>query len=342
MILLILWLAGWFHPKLDRQNSGPPPSARRADMGALVEVRAVRMPVTETAVGSVRTAHEVSLAAKILARVVEVNAQAGQPVKAGEVLVRLDDADLRARLEQSTAMVASASAAADQAQIEFDRVRKLLEANTASSLEFERVRTALESARAELQRVRQARQEAEVTLDYATVRSPIDGVVVDKRIEVGDTATPGRLLATLMDPTRMQLVANVRESLTQRLKTGQDISVHINALDMTCVGQISEIVPEAEQTSRSFLVKVTGPCPPGVYPGMFGRLLIPMDDEEVLIVPAAAIRRVGQLDMVDVSIDGALIRRVVQLGRRLDEGFEVLSGLRAGERVALQAQDDKS
>ena len=98
---------------------------------------------------------------------------------------------------------------------------------------------------------------------------------------------------------------------------------------------ISEIVPEAQAESRSFQVKVTGPCPPNVYSGMFARIFIPMEDEEVLIVPPAAVRRVGQLDEVDVVEGGVVHRRAVQLGRTLDEGREVLSGLGEGERVVL-------
>ena len=92
---------------------------------------------------------------------------------------------------------------------------------------------------------------------------------------------------------------------------------------------------EARAASRSFTVKVTGPCPPGVYSGMFGRLMIPVEDEELTVVPAAAVRRVGQLTLVDVLHDGHLQRRSVQVGRRIDSDFEVLSGLREGERVVL-------
>ena len=63
-------------------------------------------------------------------------------------------------------------------------------------------------------------------------------------------------------------------------------------------------MPEAQSDSRTFQVKVTGPCPPGIYSGMFGRFLIPLDDEEVLVIPGQAVRHVGQLDMVDVVEDG--------------------------------------
>jgi multidrug efflux pump subunit AcrA (membrane-fusion protein) len=158
---------------------------------------------------------------------------------------------------------------------------------------------------------------------------------VDKRVDAGDTVAPGQVLLTLYDPTHMQLVATVRESLARRLAPGDAIDVEIDALDLRCRGTISEIVPEAQVASRSFAVKVTGPCPEGIYSGMFGRLLIPLEDERILAVPAAAVRRIGQLTTVDVVIGDRRFRRAVQTGRSFDGLIEVLSGLRSGERVAM-------
>jgi multidrug efflux pump subunit AcrA (membrane-fusion protein) len=166
------------------------------------------------------------------------------------------------------------------------------------------------------------------------------GIIIDKEVDAGDTVMPGQILVTLYDPTRLQLVASVRESLTQRLTVGQDVDVTIEALGRTCTGQVSEIVPQSAAATRAFDVKVTGACPPGVYSGMFGRLLIPLDDEEVVLVPRAAVRRVGQLDIVDVADGDRLLRRAVELGRAFGDEVEVLAGLRPGERVALAPGTD--
>ncbi len=127
--------------------------------------------------------------------------------------------------------------------------------------------------------------EVQATLDWATVRSPMDGVVIDKQVDVGDTVTPGQVLVTIFDPKRMQLVASVRESLALQLRPGQEIDVQVHGLDKQCSGTISEIVPEAQAASRAFQVKVTGPCPTGIYTGMFGRILIPLAEEEILVIP---------------------------------------------------------
>lgn len=335
VVFLLMSLAGVFDEKIGSRHSEAQAAGRPVGGAELVDARVISIPATEAAVGTIRAVHESSVASKLLAKVVEVNVQAGQPVTEGDVLVRLDDEDLRARLEQSQAAVDAAVAARDQAQVEYDRVKRLVDRDAAAPIEFERRRTALREAEARLDRLQQALREAETILSYATITSPISGVIVDKQVEAGDMVSPGKVLLTLYDPTRMQLVASVRESLTQRLKVGEMIGVRVDALDKACAGRISEIVPEAEAASRSFQVKVTGPCPPGIYSGMFGRLLIPLDDEEVLVIPRNAVRRVGQLHIVDVADGDRLYRRVVQPGREFGGDIEILSGLRLGERVAV-------
>ena len=125
---------------------------------------------------------------------------------------------------------------------------------------------------------------------YATVRAPLSGRVIDKKVNAGDTVSPGQMLVTMYDPSHMQMVACVRESLALRLKIGEQVPARLDTLGYDCHSTVSEIVPEAQAESRSFHVKVTVPCPPNVYSGMFGRILIPLEDEDLLIVPAAAVR----------------------------------------------------
>ena len=109
-------------------------------------------------------------------------------------------------------------------------------------------------------------------------------------------------------------------------------------------------MPEAQSASRTFQVKVTGPCPPGIYSGMFGRILIPLDKEKALVIPRRAVREVGQLELVEVAANNQTNRRAIRTGRALSEDevkmfpdrlvqgepyVIVLSGLGEGERVVL-------
>jgi RND family efflux transporter MFP subunit len=210
-VVLLLWLAGSFHSKIDDTPGIRAAAHARATSGRpigsaqLVPVRTIRVPISESAVGTIRAVHETALASKLLAKVIAVDVKAGAEVRRDDILVRLDDADLRARLNQAEAAADDAEAKRDQARIEHDRIKMLLDSESASRVEFDRARTALKSAEAELRRAKQARLEAETIVSYALIRSPIDGIAVDKRVEPGDTVTPGQVLVNLYDPTRMQL-----------------------------------------------------------------------------------------------------------------------------------------
>jgi membrane fusion protein, multidrug efflux system len=334
VVILMLWLAGKFSPKVPAASfQGDSPAV--AFTGETATAKYVPWVRSESAVGTIRAVHETSIGSKLLARVMEVNLKAGQKVQKGDVLVRLDDTDLRAKLQQARAAVSSAEAARAQAASDESRYGELVKSNAISKQQYEKADTALKSADADLQRAQETLKEVQATLDYATVLSPIDGTVIDKKVDVGDMVTPGQLLLTLYDPKQMQLVASVRESLTRQLKIGQDIGVRIEGLDKQCSGTVSEIVPEAQSASRTFQVKVVGPCPTGIYSGMFGRILIPLEKEQVLVIPRQAVRNIGQLELVDVVEKGRATQRAVRTGRIQDKNIEVLSGLRPGEQVAL-------
>jgi RND family efflux transporter MFP subunit len=340
--VLLLGLAGKFAPKVSMQAAARGLTSGDKLPGIVAEVRLVRLPLVETAVGTIRPVHETTIGAKLLARVIEVNLKAGQVVEAGDVLVRLDDTDLRPKRRQAEAVLNAAEAARVQAEADRNRAARLVKSNAVSRQEYERADTALKLAHAELNRATESLNEIQATLDSATIRSPIRGTVIDKKVDVGDMVTPGQMLATLFDSQRMQLVASVRESVAHRLSVGQPIEVNIENLAKQCTGTISEIVPEAESSSRTLQVKVTGPCPEGVYSGMFGRILIPLDEQHVLLIPRQAVQRVGQLELVNVVTPRSIIRRAVRLGRTVGEDIEVLSGLRAGESVQVQANNVKT
>ncbi|MDA1016464.1 MAG: efflux RND transporter periplasmic adaptor subunit [Planctomycetota bacterium] len=336
IVVVLFWLAGKFHEKV--RDVVPESVGSRAADGAQAEVRLIQRPRFETAIGTIKPVHESAIGSKLLARVAEVHVKAGQSVERDELLVKLDDADLQSRLAQAEAVEASAIARKQQADADYARVKQLLDKRVVSQADYDQSLAAMKTATSEVERARQAIRETRVILEYSTLRSPLTGTVVDKRVEVGDTVTPGQVLLTLYDPTHMQMVATVRESLALRLSVGQKLPARLESLGYECEATVSEIVPEAQAASRSFTVKVIGPCPPGVYSGMFGRLLLPLEQEEVLVVPTRAVRQVGQLTLVDVVSDGRAQRRAVQLGRTFDDDVEVLSGLRPNERVIVSAE----
>jgi RND family efflux transporter MFP subunit len=336
VFLMMLWLTGRLHAKVSSEPRRLP--ARPSAGVRVAAVRRVSVPVVESAVGTIAPVYESQVASKVLARVVSVSVKAGQSVREGETLVRLDDADLRARREQARAELLAAAAEDEQARRDVTRGDHLHAKAVMSDLDWERCHTRARTAAAQLSRARQTASEAEANLSFGTVRAPRNATVVDKRVDVGDIVRPGDALLTLYDPARMQLVASVRESLATRLAVGQSVELQLASRSEPCKAEVTEIVPEAEARSRSFSVKAVGACGARVYKGMFGRLLIPLAGEDVLVVPAASVSHVGQLDLVDVVEDGELVHRIVQLGRTSEggESVQVLSGLREGEEIAVE------
>lgn len=334
--VLLMWLAGAFEPKIDDHTPAAPAAALRpVGDTPLIDAKTIRVPKVETAAGTVEAVRRTTLASRLLAAVTEVRVQAGQPVEADEILMLLDSSDLTARMEQTKAALAASEAELAQAKIDLGRAEKLHAEDVASASEYDLAKTRFATASAGVDRTSRHLEEMKTTVRFATIRAPFSGIVVDKLVDAGDTVTPGQTLLTLYDPTQMQLVANVRESLARRLQVGDFLDVRLDVLGKACQGRISEIVPTSDPASRTFAVKVTGPCPPDVMSGMFGRLLIPLEEEEILVIPLAAVRTVGQLKLVDVADGDRLTLRTVQLGREMEDNVQVLSGLKAGERVAL-------
>ncbi|MCO5169781.1 MAG: efflux RND transporter periplasmic adaptor subunit [Planctomycetes bacterium] len=321
IVALMLWLAGTFTPQVPPgPPAAPPPPPPDVE---LIGVDLVSVPVVREVVGTIAAERERAVAARLLGRVEEVHASPGVAVAEGALLVRLEQAEHRARLEQ-------AQAALRQAADRHDRLERERRAGTASEAQLVHARTELEAARAR-------EEEARTVLSYTELRAPAAGTVIERLCEVGDTVTPGRTLVRLFD--RLQLVATVPESLRQRLSVGDAVAVRIDALgDEECEGRIAEVVPEADPLSRAFRVKVTGPCHPGVIPGMFGRMRVPMGERHELRVPRSAVRRAGQVALVFRAVpDGGLLRQFVQTGAVVGDQVVVTSGLVEGDRIAADA-----
>lgn len=352
LVLVVAWMSGAFRSKT------PPgmiafegETAPKGAAAAIVE--RVEQPVFEEAAGSVVAARRTDISSRIMAAIKAVNVHAGDRVKEGDVLVILDERDLRSRVEQAANALDAAKAQAAVAESEYRR-RANLQTSVISQSEKEQARKAAEVADADVERAKRAVDEAQVALTYSEIRSPTSGRVVDRLAEPGDTASPGRALLQVYDPSTLQLEAGVRETLASRLKVGDTVNVRIDALASTATaaggaegkarqagevveGRIAEIVPQSEAGSRVFRVKVGLPQDPRLYTGMFGRLIIPTGRRAMTLIPESAIAAIGQNRFVStVGEDKRVTRRLVTVGAPMGGGMiEVLSGLEPGERICL-------
>ena len=340
LVFVIAWLAGVFGEKVE-------PGRVERDQRLVAnrefdDVHEIQKETIEESIGTLKAASRSVLSAKVLATITEIRVTAGDQVEAGDLLIALDDAEFARRLDQARQGVASAEATREQAERAFERAERLRERDAISSAEFDRFDRDVRVARAEESRARQALAEAEVMLSYTSIRAPKPGRVVDRLAEAGDTARPGEPLLVLYDAASLRLEAPVSEQRAVELRVGQKLTAIIDAVGREFETTVDEIVPQADAPSRSFLVKASLPQDEDLYEGMFGRLLIPAGVRRHLCLNTDAIVRIGQLEFVDVVTEtGELERRLIKTGALGMPGrTEVLSGVNAGERVALLPENE--
>ena len=323
LVLLIAWATGFLTPKV---RPGTVPLERGLPLPDEAKTYTVTTGMVAPRIDVVGTASSeeaTRLSARISAAVQEVLVSAGSAVTNGQVLVRLDDRDLREN-------VAGAEAALVLAESEYNRTRGLFERNAAT----EQALTAAESA----YRSAQAQAEASrVVLTFASITSPMDGIVTERRVEAGDLAHPGHVLLTVYNPNRMRLEAPVPVRLIERLQLGAAVQVDLERPARSFQGTVTEIIGEIDPLSRTQRVRVRLADADGqVLPGTFGRLWVEDDARESILVPHTAVYGSGQLELVQAVENNRALRRAVKTGARYGDHIEVLSGLQAGDVILLE------
>lgn len=332
---VMAYLAGFFEKKIPVDFSKVVP---QAVSGETVTVAMVTEPLIERAAGTLRAKVETVISPLITATISSISVWAGDEVQAGEVLVNLDARELKARADQAHQAVVTARAMLGQAEKDAQRVQRIYQTDPGaiSKAELDRTQTALSTARAQLVGSTRHEDEARTALSYSMLTSPIAGRIVERYADPGDTARPGVPVLRLYNPSTLRLEVSVRETVASKLNANQKLIAEIDALNKSYDGVVDEIVPSADPGSRTFLVKVSLTGDAGLYPGMFGRLLIPIGQTEKIYIPIAAVTHVGQLDFVLVKTAQGAVRRYVRLGQRgPQERIEVVSGLKTGEQVLI-------
>lgn len=333
--LAVIWIAarwlwgGRIEPGLIARRAAP----ARFPLGEATRAIA---PIRHEVIGTVQSRFPVDAASRIAARVITVNVHAGERVRAGQTLVMLEAADLRAALAQAEGQLAAATGELARASADARRYAALYPRGSVTASERDAAVAADRAAAGHAQQARAAVARARAALAYATVRSPADGVVIERMVERGDMAMPGRPLVRLYDASAMRVELEIPEDLARRLAPGAPLTVTVDAIGAAFSTRVSEIVPAADPRSRTFLVRAPLPAGPNLRPGMFARATFDAGAETIITAPRAAVARVGQLTTVRVYARGATVTRMVSLGRPLGDRIEVLAGLKPGEQVLLE------
>ncbi len=329
------------------RTEGEPPVVRGL---GLMTLSATSLAEGDSYVGTVESPDRGVLAARIDGRVTRVAVREGDRVKAGDLLVTIEDntaadrvAEAEAGLAEAKAALAAAEARLALAEKTFDRYQQLFAREAVTPQEFDRVsaeretaRRSVDSARAAARRAASGRDAARTSLAYTRVTAPYQGRVVRRQVEEGSTVLPGTPLLTLDRAGAWRVRADLPESLAGQVNRGDLFHVEIPALARTLSGSVQEILSAADPQSRSFQIKITLESSQDLTAGLFARVRAAGRDQALLLVPSAAVVTRGQLTGVYVVEAGILHFRLVKTGRRLGDRVEILSGLSEGETLVVE------
>ncbi len=333
VVLVMAWLAGLLEfgriaPGTARPPAPPPP-------GRVLTVKEQPLPRALAVPGRVISQSLTRVAAQVPGRVEQISVQVGDRVKAGQPLVRLRAAEYEARVSQARAAAAQAQAELTRVTADYERYRRLLREGAVSPREFEAMEARFRAARAALSQAQAQEREAAVFRGYTLLTAPVAGVVAARPAAVGDLAQPGLPLLTLYDPAELQVEADVSEDQRRLLAPGTQVEVAVPAVGYEGRLPLAEVFPLSQSDSRTFTVRTARLAAEGLTPGMYAHLRLPLPEARVVAVPRAALKRVGQLTLVEVATDAGPVPRPVQPGAEVGELVEILSGLRPGEQIIV-------
>ncbi len=344
------------------EHASPGPAPQRETLRVAVQMLArEEVPAFVEATGTVEARTETQIAARVMGYIQSIAVREGDRVSAGQTLVEIQAVEMQSALEQVRAAgeearsalaevegaIAAAESQAKLAEATFGRMRNLHERKSISDQEFDEASARQAAAQAALrmanakraqvnekiQQASAAQRAAEAQLGYLRIQAPFAGLVTARLAEPGSLASPGMPLLRIEQAGAHRLVASFPESVLGAVKLGQTLPVSIDALGLATEGAVAEVAPTVDAATRTVTLKIMLPGHPAMRSGLFGRAKAPAGMQQILRVPATAVRDAGQLTSVFVVEGNSARSRMVKLGDAGDGMRSVLSGLSAGDRI---------
>lgn len=357
VVVLALFLAGGCAGKQQQpaaggggRESAVPVSTAKVKMGTLEAASVVS--------GKLEAGQSANVVAKMPGKVAAVHVDVGSAVRAGQVLVTLDNTDLAARLEQAKAGVAAAESALAVAhtayavaEANYRRGKQLLEQGAIPRAVFEAeyelkyIQAKEQVERALPAQLAQARANlalAESAYNDSFVRAPISGLVTARNVNPGEMASTMTPVISLANLDKVEVKATVGENLVNQLKPGQKVQVKISAVaGQPFAGVITTIAPAADPVSKGFPLKIQIDNPKHVLkPGMFAEVQLTPPQKEALLVPREAVIKAEDKDVVWVVKEGRAQKKEVQIGESDGRRIIITAGLTEGEEVVVAGQEN--
>jgi multidrug efflux pump subunit AcrA (membrane-fusion protein) len=276
--------------------------------------------------------------------------------KASLTEVQASSQEIQSHIRTARSAKESAEAEMKLAEVSFQRIKELYEKKSVTQQEFDQAQTRflqtktgvaqadsqISSLQAKLAQTSARNEQARAGISKAStyqslteIRAPFNGRVISRKAESGTLAAPGVPLMVIEDVGSMRFEAVVPERLLSSLPEGASVAVRIDALGTDPLpGTVVEIAPGADILSHTFIVKIALPDQTTLRTGLFARGLVYKGEEKMLLIPATAIERRGQLEGVTLNLNNRPLYRLIKTGRTFGPLVEVLSGLNPGDSFA--------
>ena len=297
------------------------------------QVAAQNVPGQDLFIGTIESSDRGILAARIDGRVGRLAVKVGDPVKAGQLLLTIEQNTVNDRLAEAQGSREAAAARLDLAEKTYQRYAQLAKAEAVTPQELDRVMAEREQARQNFKAASAGVAQARTGAAYNRITAPYAGIIAEQLVESGSTVMPGTPLLVIERGGIPQARIAVPESLVGQMARGEELQLEIPALQRTISGIVTEIQPASDPATRSFTVKLSLPTDAGLTPGLFLRAQRQAATASALLIPLSALVHRGQLTGVYVVEAKILHFRLVKVGPQLGDKVEILSGLSAGETI---------
>lgn len=270
---------------------------------------------TITANGTIRASEAVELRSEITGRVVDITFAEGRRVKAGDLLVKINDSELQAQLRQTLARI-------DLARTQEQRQRQLVESNSTT-------RELLDAATNETRVLEAGADLIRAQLEKTEIRAPFDGIIGLRFVSEGTYLTSESRIATLHSVDELKIDFSISERHMDRVHAGSKVTFRVAGRPESHTGEIYAIEPAIDITTRTILLRARAPNPgQRLLPGAYAEVEVRLDQiEDALLVPTTAIVPGLNQQALFVVVEGRAQRRTVETGIRLDREIQIVRGL---------------
>lgn len=322
-----------------------PPAAPVVPPLATLEVKAAASSENSNFDGVVEAIRHTVIAAQVSGAVIQIDAKVGDAVKAGQVLLRIDARAADQNVAASDAQVQSARALLEVAARDFERQKQLFQRAYISQAALERAESQFKATQAQVNAQLAQAGVARTQTGFNVVRAPFAGVISELPTTLGDMAMPGRPLITIYDPTALRISAAIPQTVLTQMTPNQSVGIEIPGLP-SASGRITaaqlQVLPTVDAATHTAQVRIS--LPPGLAgatPGMFARVLLPtagVNNGRLSVPASAVVRRAEMTGLYVLDANGHPLLRQVRLGRVSGENVDILAGLTAGARIAVDPQ----